>query len=192
VTEGGAVALQQRRIAPAAPPPEERTRAETAWDRGEHVRNSLLEPTPPVVTTLLLAANVAYFAVGLVLGWMRDIPIIAYLAGSSSVRQIAIDLFQLKLDLGMVATQRVLVHDEWWRLLSYQFVHGNVLHLIINMFCLYSLGPVLEAVWGSRRYVLLYLIAGWAGGCAVVRFAGGVAAAAARAFAGTAHRRLVA
>jgi membrane associated rhomboid family serine protease len=45
---------------------------------------------------------------------------------------------------------------EVWRLFASAFLHANWQHLVVNMFALWSLGPLLEAVLGPRRYVLLY------------------------------------
>ncbi|MDH3413658.1 MAG: rhomboid family intramembrane serine protease [Gammaproteobacteria bacterium] len=38
-----------------------------------------------------------------------------------------------------------------WQVLSYAFLHANVLHLAFNMFGLWMFGSELERVWGSRR-----------------------------------------
>ena len=51
-----------------------------------------------------------------------------------------------------------------WRLISFQFLHGNTLHLLFNMIGLYFLGPTLERSWGSRQFLTFYLICGFIGG----------------------------
>jgi len=53
---------------------------------------------------------------------------------------------------------------EVWRLISYQFLHWNGLHLLLNMLALYFLGPTLEGHWGSKRFLKFYLGCGAAGG----------------------------
>lgn len=53
---------------------------------------------------------------------------------------------------------------QLWRLVSYQFLHGNLLHIVLNMMVLFFLGPTLERHWGSRRFILFYLGCGAAGG----------------------------
>ncbi|APR87251.1 Hypothetical protein A7982_12600 [Minicystis rosea] len=45
---------------------------------------------------------------------------------------------------------------EPWRLLASAFLHGDVIHLVVNMIALWSFGPMLEAIFGARRYLLLY------------------------------------
>jgi membrane associated rhomboid family serine protease len=39
-----------------------------------------------------------------------------------------------------------------WQVLSYAFLHGDVLHLFFNMLGLWMFGSELERLWGSRRY----------------------------------------
>jgi len=51
-----------------------------------------------------------------------------------------------------------------WRLITYQFLHGGPMHLFFNMLVLYFFGPLLERMWGSRRFVTFYLVCGAMGG----------------------------
>ncbi|MBN1844486.1 MAG: rhomboid family intramembrane serine protease [Sedimentisphaerales bacterium] len=59
-------------------------------------------------------------------------------------------------------------HSAWqiWRLLTFQFLHdsSSPFHLLFNMIGLYFLGTVLERSWGSRRFLLFYLVCGAVGG----------------------------
>jgi rhomboid family protein len=50
-----------------------------------------------------------------------------------------------------------------WTLLTYMFVHANVLHLAFNMVALYFFGPPVEARLGSRRFPGFYLACGLGG-----------------------------
>lgn len=51
-----------------------------------------------------------------------------------------------------------------WRLVTYQFLHAGLFHLLFNMLVLYFLGPILEKNWGSVRFLVFYLGCGIAGG----------------------------
>ncbi len=51
-----------------------------------------------------------------------------------------------------------------WRLVTYQFLHGGLGHIFWNMFVLFFFGPMLERFWGSRKYLVFYLICGAMGG----------------------------
>ena len=52
----------------------------------------------------------------------------------------------------------------WWQCLSFQFLHGGWLHLVMNLLLLHSLGPVMETTLGRGRFLLLYLVSGTLGG----------------------------
>ncbi len=46
---------------------------------------------------------------------------------------------------------------QYYRLLTYGFVHADVLHLMFNMIALYSISFYLEAAMGTARFAVLYL-----------------------------------
>jgi len=52
---------------------------------------------------------------------------------------------------------------EWWRLLTSCFLHFGIIHIGMNMYVLYLIGPFIETVFGRLRYLLIYFIAGLAG-----------------------------
>ncbi len=47
-----------------------------------------------------------------------------------------------------------------YQIVSHMFAHGNVPHLIFNMFALAMFGAVLERVWGAKRFLIFYLVTG--------------------------------
>ena len=53
---------------------------------------------------------------------------------------------------------------QFWRLITYQFLHGGMMHILFNMLGLFFLGPTLERHWGSKRFLLFYLGCGAVGG----------------------------
>ncbi|MGA2457864.1 MAG: rhomboid family intramembrane serine protease [Terriglobales bacterium] len=54
------------------------------------------------------------------------------------------------------------VGGQWWRLLTCVFVHGGLLHIGFNMWCLWSLGRIAESVYGHWTFAAVYLICGLA------------------------------
>ncbi len=52
---------------------------------------------------------------------------------------------------------------EWWRLLSSTFVHIGILHIALNMWCLWNLGRLAERIFGTRTFLVLYLLSGLSG-----------------------------
>jgi len=55
-------------------------------------------------------------------------------------------------------------HGAWWQFLTFQFLHGGWVHLLMNLLLLHSLGPVMETTLGRARFVVLYLVSGSVGG----------------------------
>jgi len=49
---------------------------------------------------------------------------------------------------------------EWWRLLTCVFVHGGLIHIAFNMWCLWNLGALCESLYGVWTYGTIYLICG--------------------------------
>jgi membrane associated rhomboid family serine protease len=46
------------------------------------------------------------------------------------------------------------------QLVTHLFMHGNFTHLFFNMFALWMFGKILENVWGSKRFLIYYMITG--------------------------------
>ena len=55
---------------------------------------------------------------------------------------------------------------QFWRLITYQFLHSTsgFGHIFWNMLILFFFGPMLERLWGSRKFLVFYLVCGAAGG----------------------------
>ncbi|HEY4357540.1 MAG TPA: rhomboid family intramembrane serine protease [Acidobacteriaceae bacterium] len=52
---------------------------------------------------------------------------------------------------------------QWWRLLTSTFVHVTILHLVVNMWCLWNLGFFGEPLLGKPGLVAVYLLTGVSG-----------------------------
>ncbi len=50
-----------------------------------------------------------------------------------------------------------------WRLVTAIFLHGSLLHIAFNMWVLMDVGPLVEEVYGSARYLFIYVVTGIAG-----------------------------
>jgi membrane associated rhomboid family serine protease len=49
---------------------------------------------------------------------------------------------------------------EFWRLVTYLFLHGSIWHLLFNLFALWMLGMPVVAQWGDREFVKYFFICG--------------------------------
>lgn len=45
-----------------------------------------------------------------------------------------------------------------WQILTYGFAHGGLAHLAFNMFGLSMFGSEIERIWGSKRYLIYFLV----------------------------------
>lgn len=57
---------------------------------------------------------------------------------------------------------------QWWRLVTYMFLHGGFIHIAFNMWCLWDLGALCESLYGRATFGAIYLITGVAGGVATI------------------------
>jgi len=111
-----------------------------------HLTIGLPRPTPAVKALLII--NVAVFIV-----------------------QIFADQPRGPNDPGwMSASFGVTVRGAWqiWRYITFQFLHGGVWHLFLNMLGLYFLGSPLERRFGRQRFLTFYLSCGVVAGLAYV------------------------
>ena len=88
--------------------------------------------TRPVVTLTLIGIAIVGYLIQLVYGPATDL--LAYHPGDI--------LFQP------------------WTILTVNFAHGSILHIALNMYSLYAIGPVLENYLGRARFLALFLIGG--------------------------------
>ena len=49
-------------------------------------------------------------------------------------------------------------HFQIWQLLTYSFLHGGVMHLLLNMYALWLFGSRMENMWGSKAFTLYYFV----------------------------------
>ncbi len=53
---------------------------------------------------------------------------------------------------------------EFWRIISFQFLHAGVMHVAMNMLGLYMFGRIVEEHLGTTRYLAYYIVCGACGG----------------------------
>lgn len=77
--------------------------------------------------------------------------------------------FDLLLALGAKANA-ALTGGQYWRFLTPIFLHVGLLHVFVNMYSLYVIGPPVEGPYGPARFLLVYFISGVAGVAASLAF----------------------
>ncbi|WP_227934985.1 rhomboid family protein [Alkalihalobacillus deserti] len=78
----------------------------------------------------------------------------------------------------------LILEGEWWRLFTAMFLHIGFLHLFMNSLALFYLGGTVERMFGTIRFLIIYLIAGLSGSVASFAFNEQVAAGASGAIFG--------
>ncbi len=53
----------------------------------------------------------------------------------------------------------LIMAGEWWRLLTAGFLHGGVLHIVMNSWVLFDLGAQVEEMFGQARMIVIYFLA---------------------------------
>jgi len=52
-----------------------------------------------------------------------------------------------------------IVFGQWWRLVTAGFLHGGLLHILMNSWVLFDLGAVVEQTYGAARLIVIYFMA---------------------------------
>jgi rhomboid protease GluP len=110
--------------------------------REERVQTPVLKP---IITYILIAINVIMF-------------LITFAYGSIN-----------KVDANFIFGEKVnslIMQGEYWRLFMPIFLHEGIMHLAVNSFSLYAVGPTVESIYGRRKFLLIYLVAGIMGNVA--------------------------
>lgn len=62
-----------------------------------------------------------------------------------------------------VKSNTEIASGQWWRFVTPIFLHIGLLHIIFNSYALWIIGPQVEKLYGSARFVVLYVLTGIAG-----------------------------
>lgn len=102
---------------------------------------------PMRLTTKLIIANVACFVI---------FNIFADISQNPGLRNV------------LYLSREGLMSGYVWQLLTFQFLHGGLLHLVFNCLAIYSFGRMVEERMSGKRFLQLYLTAGVLGGMAQI------------------------
>lgn len=109
-----------------------------------------LIPHARFTTVVILAINFGLFLVTVVHG-LRE-----YGGDGMSVPAQTLFLFGGKYRDAILAGQ-------WWRLITAGFLHGGILHILMNSWVLFDLGTDVEELYGTSRMLVIYFLATVAG-----------------------------
>lgn len=62
------------------------------------------------------------------------------------------------IQVGAFNGQIVSYYSEYWRLLSANFLHFGLMHIVVNCYSLYNVGMISEEIFGKRDYLIICMI----------------------------------
>ena len=123
--------------------------------------NQLFDKKYPVTSSLLLLTAGVFLSMLLVRGFNYESVQTVYDFGGVIGAEIQVD------------------PSQSWRLLAAMFVHIGLQHFVLNMVTLYFLGRIAEDLFGSKAFLVLYILSGLMGNLFVMTFSPEVVAAGA-------------
>lgn len=115
-------------------------------------RRMVLPDRRPPVTTALIGLNAAVY-------------LLMVLRGISPTEPTVTQLLQWGANWGPLT-----LHGQPWRMLSSVFLHIGIIHIGLNMWCLWELGKLSELIFDRWTYLLTYLACGLGGSLASLFF----------------------
>jgi len=100
----------------------------------------------PIITIGIIAINVIVYVVTAYL---------SLIAGGSIFNSDTNVLVSLGAKVNSLITG-----GEYYRLVTCMFLHGGLVHVAVNMYSLYAIGPMVEKVYGKTKYIVIYMISG--------------------------------
>ena len=96
----------------------------------------------PILTYSLIAINVVAFIITAVLSGNfvdSDINVLVYLGAK---------------------VNSLISQGQYYRLITCMFLHGGIVHVGVNMYSLYIIGPLVEKIYGKAKFLIIYFVAG--------------------------------
>ncbi|MGB0767761.1 MAG: rhomboid family intramembrane serine protease [Phycisphaeraceae bacterium] len=98
--------------------------------------------------------------------WLIGLCIGCFFVDGFTARLMGREFFMggLLRDWGAFTASDAIFGFQIWRLVSFQFLHAGLFHILFNLVILFFLGRMLESYLGSKRYLAFYLLSGVGGG----------------------------
>ncbi|MGH9648619.1 MAG: rhomboid family intramembrane serine protease [Bryobacteraceae bacterium] len=65
---------------------------------------------------------------------------------------------QTLVDFGAKYAPYIFYRGEWWRLITAAYLHGGLLHILMNSWVLFDLGPQVNHTFGTPRFLTIYTV----------------------------------
>lgn len=126
------------------------------YDGGNGNGTPRLEPVGQQQSPTWARPNVAQRRTTQVRFAVRGYPIVTYSLIGLNV--LIFVLQQTNQNIALLGDQdnALIAQGQWWRLFTVMFLHLNILHIATNMLSLFFIGPLVERLYGTGRYLILY------------------------------------
>ena len=123
---------------------------------GSRLKNNLFTRlfagTDQIIKTIV-SVNVGMYIISLLLGpWSSGFSLNPLSLFSPSNRSLLL--------LGATGTVPIDRLHRWWTLISANYLHGGLLHILFNMIALRQIAPLVIREFGPHRMVILFVLAG--------------------------------
>lgn len=105
-------------------------------------------PQTHFTTVIILALNFGLFIACLIL----SMKVLGQSGGMLSIPTGVLDAF------GSKRGPEIFQEGQWWRLVTAGFLHAGVFHILMNSWVLLDLGSHAEQVYGTARYLVIYVL----------------------------------
>jgi rhomboid protease GluP len=105
-------------------------------------KNRAVKSKKPIITYVLITINILVYI------------LTAYLS-----RNIVDSNINVLILLG-AKVNSLIANGQYYRLVTAMFLHGGIVHVSLNMYALYSIGPLVENVYGKGKYIVIYFLSG--------------------------------
>ncbi|HXW13269.1 MAG TPA: rhomboid family intramembrane serine protease [Terriglobia bacterium] len=112
-------------------------------------------PIPTTASSVIIVANLALYVISWYLTQNTEA---TQLYGAPSMGGIDGNVL-----MRLGAKSPYILAGQWWRLVTAMFLHAGLLHIGMNMWCLMDLGPEVESLFSTTKFIVLYLVTGIAG-----------------------------
>jgi rhomboid protease GluP len=112
-------------------------------------------PIPTTATATICAVNVALYAV---MWYMTQNVAAANLTAAPGLGGIDGNVV-----IRMGAKCPLIFAGQWWRLVTANFLHLGLLHIFFNLWCLVDIGPMVESLFTTPKFIVMYLATGVCG-----------------------------
>ncbi|HKS42989.1 MAG TPA: rhomboid family intramembrane serine protease [Blastocatellia bacterium] len=114
------------------------------------VRTSATAESSSFISFIILTINILLFVL---------MAVVEVKSGRGAEAFVQSPSIGVLIDFGGLDIQSV-AEGQWWRLVTYNFLHIGLMHLLFNSSALYQVGPQVEELYGSQKFIFIYMLTG--------------------------------